>query len=250
MAQRYSTGAATPGKSASSFALAMGFLAPLIAAAGAFLANRGITSPFGGFLFFAAAIPAALLALLSGLVALVRARGGRNPSAKRKAAGAMALAAMTLAAVGGLASPGAGYPRINDITTDTDDPPGFVANLKLQRNPGLSMAYDHAFAPIQKLAYPTIGPRTVEMPPDQAFERLRDSLEHLPNMRVIYASVKEGRIEAISVSRIFRFVDDVVVRIRPTTEGSVIDVRSRSRVGKGDLGVNAQRIENLLSTLH
>jgi uncharacterized protein (DUF1499 family) len=79
---------------------------------------------------------------------------------------------------------------------------------------------------------------------------MRDALENLPNVRVTYASVKEGRIEAIAVSRLFRFVDDVVVRIRPVPEGSRIDIRSRSRVGKGDMGVNAQRIESILATLH
>jgi hypothetical protein len=250
MAQRHSTRAAAPGKTVSSIAVALGLGAPLVAAAGALLANRGITAPFAGFLVFASAIPLSVLAILFALAALVRARGGRNPSGKYKAAGALTLAALTLAAVGGLASPGVGYPRINDITTDTDDPPDYVANIKLQRYPGLSMAYDPSFAPIQRKAYPTIGTRTVELTTDEAFDRLRDALESLPNVRVTFASVKEGRIEAISVSRVFRFVDDVVVRIRPVPEGSRIDVRSRSRVGKGDLGVNAQRIENLLATLH
>jgi uncharacterized protein (DUF1499 family) len=112
------------------------------------------------------------------------------------------------------------------------------------------MAYDHSFAPIQKGAYPTIGTRTARCRRIRLSNAYAIALEHLPNMRVTYSIVKEGRIEAISVSRIFRFVDDVVVRIRPVAEGSVIDVRSRSRVGKAISASTRQRIENLLSTLH
>jgi uncharacterized protein (DUF1499 family) len=253
MAQRYSAPATVtrpkPGKSVSSAVVALGLGAPLVAVAGALIANRGIASPFTGFLIFASAIPLSLLAVVLSLGAFFRARGGRNRAAKLKAFGGLTLAALTLAAVAGLASPGANYPRINDITTDTADPPDFVANLKLQRRLGASMAYPAEFGPIQRQAYPTISTRTAEVPPDQAFKRLREALESLPNVRVTYASVKEGRIEAIAVSRVFRFVDDVVVRIRPDPVGSRIDVRSRSRDGKGDMGVNAQRIETILAAL-
>src|SRR5262245_30764895 len=137
MAQRYSVGT-KPGKSVSSAALTLGLLAPVLAAAGALVANRGITTPFGGFLLFAASIPLSLLAILLALFAFFRARGGRNRAAAFKAGGAMTFAVMMIAAVIGLAAPSASYPRINDITTDTDDPPVFVANVKLQPHPGMS----------------------------------------------------------------------------------------------------------------
>ena len=52
----------------------------------------------------------------------------------------------------------------------------------------------------------------------------------------------EGRLEARQESGLFRFVDDVVVRVRPAPGGSVVDVRSKSRDGRGDMGVNAKRI--------
>jgi len=58
-----------------------------------------------------------------------------------------------------------------------------------------------------------------------------------------------GTIEATDTSRIFRFVDDIVVRIRPEAEGARIDVRSKSREGKGDLGANAARIRRLRDAL-
>ncbi len=56
-------------------------------------------------------------------------------------------------------------------------------------------------------------------------------------------------IEATDTSRMFRFVDDIAVRIRPDGTGSRVDVRSKSREGKGDLGVNAARIRRLRDAL-
>ena len=49
-------------------------------------------------------------------------------------------------------------------------------------------------------------------------------------------------VEAYDVTAVFQFVDDVVIRVRPAGDGSVVDLRSNSRVGGGDLGANAARI--------
>jgi uncharacterized protein (DUF1499 family) len=66
----------------------------------------------------------------------------------------------------------------------------------------------------------------------------------------IVASVPaEGRIEASDTTFWFRFVDDVVIRVRATPGGSRIDVRSKSRVGRSDVGTNAARIRSYLSRL-
>jgi uncharacterized protein (DUF1499 family) len=55
----------------------------------------------------------------------------------------------------------------------------------------------------------------------------------------------------MATSRVFGFEDDVVIRVRPAPagSGSVIDVRSKSRDGKGDLGVNAERIRTFVARL-
>ncbi len=59
----------------------------------------------------------------------------------------------------------------------------------------------------------------------------------------IYAEVPtEGRIEAVDTTFWFGFKDDIVIRVQPENAGSRIDLRSVSRVGKGDLGANAKRI--------
>ena len=53
-----------------------------------------------------------------------------------------------------------------------------------------------------------------------------------------------------ATSLLFGFKDDVVVRITPLPAGSRIDIRSRSRVGRGDTGTNAQRVRAYLKRLN
>jgi len=59
-----------------------------------------------------------------------------------------------------------------------------------------------------------------------------------------------GRIEATDSTFWFGFIDDVVVRLTPETDGGTrVDVRSVSRVGLGDAGANARRVRNFLFDL-
>ena len=73
---------------------------------------------------------------------------------------------------------------------------------------------------------------------------------------IVDANAQDGRIEATDTTRWFRFKDDIIIRVRPSQDGSttatpasIIDVRSVSRVGKSDLGTNARRIRNYLKAL-
>ena len=60
--------------------------------------------------------------------------------------------------------------------------------------------------------------------------------------KIVAADAATGRIEAIATTSWFGFTDDVVIRIAPNGTGSRIDIRSHSRVGRGDLGANARRV--------
>ncbi|NRB40838.1 MAG: DUF1499 domain-containing protein [Pseudomonadales bacterium] len=53
----------------------------------------------------------------------------------------------------------------------------------------------------------------------------------------------DNYIYAISSSRIFRYVDDLELHYRPATK--TIAIRSASRLGYGDMGVNRKRVERL-----
>ena len=66
-------------------------------------------------------------------------------------------------------------------------------------------------------------------------------------LEVVNIDPPAGIVEAVATTFWFGFKDDLVVRIRPEGDGSVIDVRSVSRVGQSDVGANAARIERFLT---
>ena len=141
-------------------------------------------------------------------------------------------------------------PPIHDITTDSDNPPAFVAVVPLREAEGPNrVAYEGAkIAQLQRQAYPDIVPLTLAVPPATAFSRALDTAKRM-GWTIDGADNAEGRIEASDRSRWFGFTDDIVIRVTPSGSGSRIDVRSASRVGRSDFGVNAARIETYLSAL-
>ncbi|MEQ8804009.1 MAG: DUF1499 domain-containing protein, partial [Haliea sp.] len=58
---------------------------------------------------------------------------------------------------------------------------------------------------------------------------------------------ESGYIEAVDSTAIMAFKDDIAIRVRAAAEGSVIDLRSVSRVGVGDIGANARRIRAFIT---
>jgi uncharacterized protein (DUF1499 family) len=134
-------------------------------------------------------------------------------------------------------------PPIHDISTDTEVPPRFVALLAARDRAGARSDYGGQSVATQQLrAYPKLGSVTLTLAPDQAFERALSAARDL-GWSIVAAVPDEGRIEASDRSFWFGFTDDVVIRIRGHENGSLIDIRSVSRVGIGDLGVNAARIQ-------
>jgi uncharacterized protein (DUF1499 family) len=140
-------------------------------------------------------------------------------------------------------------PAIHDITTDTSDPPLFVAVLPLRKDAVNPPTYGgDSVAAQQRRAYPDIGPLELHVPPDQAFERALAAARAM-GWDIDATDHAAGRIEATATTKWFGFKDDIVVRIRPEGAGSRVDVRSVSRVGKSDLGTNAARVRAYLARL-
>ena len=140
-------------------------------------------------------------------------------------------------------------PPIHDITTDTDNPPAFVAALKLRPKDANTVAYEKDVAGKQRAAYPDIAPVKAKLAPAEAFKRALDAANAMPGWTVVDSDPATGRIEAHETSRWFRFTDDVVIRVSPDGAGSRIDVRSVSRIGRSDFGVNAARIRAYTAAL-
>ncbi len=140
-------------------------------------------------------------------------------------------------------------PMINDISTDVADPPAMVALLSLRRGaPNPPVHRGAATAALQRAAYPDIAPVVMAVPPAEAFKRADRAAMSL-GWDVVARAPPDGRLEAVDTSVWFGFRDDIVVRVRPDGTGSRVDIRSKSRVGESDLGVNARRIREFVARL-
>ena len=139
-------------------------------------------------------------------------------------------------------------PPINDITTDTANPPQFVTAVPLRANASAPTAYPGgAMATAQRAAYPDLRPLVVDRVPADAFEAALAAAREM-GWQVIATDRANGRVEATASTPWFGFNDDVVIRVTAVEGGgSRIDIRSASRVGKGDLGANARRIRAYLA---
>ncbi len=139
-------------------------------------------------------------------------------------------------------------PPIHDITTDTDDPPQFVAILPLRADAPNPPEYNPEVAAQQLEGYPDLGSITLDAPPYAAFEHALAAAENM-GWEMVADDAINGRIEATDTTFWYGFKDDVVIRIRPDGAGSRIDVRSKSRVGGSDVGANARRIREYTARL-
>jgi len=140
-------------------------------------------------------------------------------------------------------------PPIHDITTDTQNPPVFVAILPLRREAPNPAEYGGAdIAAQQQKAYPDLRPLLLNVPPMEAFQKGLEAAR-LTGWQIVDANQEQGRIEATDTTLWFGFKDDIVVRVTPNDHGSRIDVRSVSRVGKSDVGKNASRIQEYLAKI-
>jgi uncharacterized protein (DUF1499 family) len=176
---------------------------------------------------FTAGILALGAAGLTGVLAAVAAMIGLGRSRSRQA-GIIGLVLALLAGVIAASVPAAALlragsvPPIHDISTDPKELGKEVAEL-------------------QRQAYPDIQPLRLPVAPNIAFERAKGAVEEM-GWQIIAENPSAGRIEAEATTFWFGFKDDVVIRVAADGTGSRIDVRSKSRVGRSDLGTNARRI--------
>jgi uncharacterized protein (DUF1499 family) len=80
------------------------------------------------------------------------------------------------------------------------------------------------------------------LPPDQAFARALGAAQGMSGWTIVTNDAASGRIEAYQRTTFMGFTDDIVVRVAADGAGSRIDVRSESRQGQSDFGVNAKRV--------
>ena len=197
-----------------------------------------------GVVFWVALATAGVCALLAIVAAFRNARG----------AATIALAGLVIAGVTAwipydLRTTASALPPIHDITTDFANPPQFV-RVAATRKPGEHpVAYDGPkVGEQQKKAYPDIAPLVVAAPRDKVFSAAQSALASM-GLEIVEADANQGRIEATATSFLFGFKDDVVVRVSEDSGKTRVDVRSKSRVGRNDFGMNAKRIRTFMTKL-
>ncbi|HRJ70068.1 MAG TPA: DUF1499 domain-containing protein [Beijerinckiaceae bacterium] len=146
-------------------------------------------------------------------------------------------------------------PRINDISTDLRDPPVFSRARSAVEARGGHVPPDEPpqTREAQRLAYRDVAPVILDVSPEEAYKLALEAAQQLkwqivdrspPSVRV-----RTGRLDAIDRSLILRFPDDITIRIRGLGNDTRVDVRSVSRVGRHDFGVNAARIRRYTDLL-
>ncbi|PWN05378.1 DUF1499 domain-containing protein [Rhodohalobacter mucosus] len=140
-------------------------------------------------------------------------------------------------------------PPIHDISTDLDNPPAFSAIVRLRTDAPNPPEYaGEETAQAQREAYPGIQPiilpDSVQPVMDHAVDLILDR-----DWEIVAINRDALRIEATEKLAWFGFKDDVVLRFTETDEGTRVDMRSKSRIGRSDVGVNAKRIDRFLTDL-
>lgn len=205
---------------------------------------------------FSKAIVGLLVGALLGLLAVVISIVGMFTSRKAAYSG------QSLAWVGRIlgllaASPvlitlftAADVPPIHDISTDLENPPVFKAiqNVRTAEHNPLDRKNPPNLKAMQQKAYPDLKSMLINKPVNQVFDQA-EALVRASGWQLVVASKAEGRIEATAMTPIMQFKDDVVIRIREQGAGTIVDMRSVSRVGTSDLGANAARVKAFLTEL-
>lgn len=209
------------------------------------LAYARVVPGLAGFMLFALGM---IIGVVSGIAGLVQwSRSGMSTGAGLGLLGAPA-AAFLLYSILSIR----GAPAINDVSTDLVYPPRFVHASTLPENKGRDMAFPESFKEIVKSGYPDLQSLAMSRTVDDVFARAMDLAREEKGWEVTFTEItpKESTMEGHATTRVFGFVDDFVIRITKVQAGGcVVDMRSKSRDGKGDLGANAERIRTFLAGL-
>ena len=199
-------------------------------------------------------------AILIGAVQGWRVRKAINPPPRARRWVGMLVALLYVGWVGTFLLKALTVPAIHDVSADLADPPAFqtltLRTDNLDNIPGADDKDMRGLTPLQRWAvvhqkdYGDIRSVRINEPVPMVVAKA-ERLAKARGWDVAISLPEEGRLEATETSAFFRFKDDVVLRVRPsdTGEGSVVDMRSVSRVGISDLGMNAKRVRSFLADL-
>ena len=205
--------------------------------------------------------PAALLMTgVFGLISLLLAIIFQPRKGFVTAGLALVIAVAGFGKLGATASKVAKLPYIHDVTTNTQDVPTFSnAILEARKNTKGVNSVDYAgkrdsrdnelVSVLQTQDYSDIRPLILSEDPKVIFGKA-EAIASGFGWDIVTRDVEGGIIEATDTTFWYGFKDDIVMRLRGSEGGgTIIDVRSLSRVGQSDLGKNAARIRAFLEKL-
>ena len=228
-------------------ALILALGATIFAFTGMTLARVDRIGKLEGFAYLYQSVPVAAGALVIAIIALFLNWRAGWPARRAALIGFLFAAGF----VGSLAirvAMAGGAPMIHDATTDLADVPQFEA-ITLPDDNLRGVDTEAKWIELHEEGYPDL--RSVVL--DRSVEQTILDAEKLAKERgwtIRAVDPQGGRLEATAYASYIRFEDEVVLRARPDgADRTLVDMRSVSRVGIGDLGVNAQRIRDFLEDL-
>jgi uncharacterized protein (DUF1499 family) len=222
----------------------------LLVALFAVILTRGeFVEAIPGVVVLGAALLLAVLAILFALGAFVIIWFNGNPGTGRGLAG-VAISLALLAYPGFVVARGYPWPKLADVSTDFADPPRFEAIARVRPRGANPIQYPGGeIALRQRAAYPDIAPLEVAATAEEAYRAALEVVKErkwlVIDARPPQANRRDGRVEVVTRTPVMGFRDDVVIRVRPSSSGALVDLRSASRYGAYDFGSNARRVRSL-----
>ncbi len=214
-------------------------------------AATDLLSPLAAFMAYGIGGLLCVIGILLLLIGLLLSGGSGGNIAAGRAWGALIAGVALIAASLALRPESSGAPPIHDLSTDLRNPPAFDRIIALREADGAKNPPEYAgteTAAAQAAAFPNLKTLILLQPRNEVFAAAEATARDL-GWEIVASDLALGRIEATETTRWFHFRDDVVIRISASGTGTAVDVRSKSRVGQGDMGANAARIRAFLDGL-
>ena len=198
-----------------------------------------------GFLVLAASILLALFTIVIAAIYILKKAYSADKPGMRNAA---LLAFVPMAIVAAIVAGAGDVPPIHNITTNLANPPTYEAVLPLRAADSNPLEITPAVAAVHSAGYSDLKPVISDLSAEQAIVKAEQIAQSMG--WIIVPDQRDNYIEATVTSFWFGFTDDIVIRATPAQNGSIIDLRSVSRVGKSDLGANAKRINVFITAFN
>jgi uncharacterized protein (DUF1499 family) len=239
-----------PGSSAAKWAGRLVIAGTVITVLPWLLSRPGLLGPFPTMLGYTLGFLLLIIAGVLALIARIRGKDGVGNDALNSAA--LGLGGLCVVVIVMYMRGASGVPPIHDITTDTANPPQFDAVIALREADGAQNPPEYSGAEAaqkQNESYPDIKTIVLNDPADFIFENAVTVSQNM-GWEIVAQNIDTGHIEATATTPFVGFKDDVVIRIRADGPETMVDVRSKSRIGGGDAGVNAKRIREFSRQLN